>query len=296
MTDGGARWRVRVWGPVVRGVSLPTAGAEPGRPRAGSCCLGVWGGLPPPRLGETSGREPTGVRGEPPGLRGASVEASRPERWIWARALLSPPACCFSGLAVWSQTPAPTCARTPGPPQGHPSSGGPSWLTAPALALVLTWCPVQMPTFPLLSSFRLSALTSQSQRAGERGHAAWGQLWPDVPRGAPEAREGAVPAPVLLPVPTWPRPQTRRGSGSVQTKQRQCHLPCASRTPASRGGAPVSLRGAPLSLLSVSKVLGASPPPGITVGVRPRPADRAPYLLVPGEHGQGAILGVLLEA
>lgn len=109
MTDGGARWRVRVWGPVVRGVSLSTTGAEPGRPRAGSCCLG---GLPPPRPGETSGREQMGVRGEPPGLRAAWVEASRPERWIWARALLSPPACCFSGLAVWSQTPAPP---VPGP-------------------------------------------------------------------------------------------------------------------------------------------------------------------------------------
>lgn len=33
---GGDFW---VWGLGVRGVSLPTAGAEPGRPRRGSCHL-----------------------------------------------------------------------------------------------------------------------------------------------------------------------------------------------------------------------------------------------------------------
>lgn len=196
--------------------------------------------------------------GEPPGLRGVSVEASRPEswaragrqRWIPASTLQSPPACFFSGLAVWSQTPAPTCAWTAGPPQGPLSSGGLSGLTAPALALVLTWRPVQMPTFPLLSSFPDSALMSQSQLAGERGRAAWGQPGPDVPRGVPEARGGAVWTPILLtlkPGRTRPRRRTLRGSVSVQTKQRPCCLSCASRVPRRQVVAPPFPCGEPLS-------------------------------------------------
>lgn len=300
--DGGARWRLLglgTWCPW----GLPPH--RRGRARQAQAGKLPSGGLPPPLPGEASGREPQGPGGrlacegsrrKLPGLRAGPERAGGAGSGRAPCSALPP-----ASFRAWPCGPRPghppvpgrqVCPRAPfhpGPLGAHSPRTGPC-------PYVVSSPDAHLPS-PVVSPSQCTHVAILA-----RGRARTCRMGPALARRATwRARGERGCCPSAHPVDTY---QCEHGPGPGRSEARDAckrsrghaafpaHRACPGVTwwhphfPVMRPSLPAFSLGG----------LGAFSTAWNHRGLRPRPADSAPHPLVLGEHGQGAILGVLLRA